>query len=225
MNVLRLVEIRGDVHAGGDGADVADGDMGRLLHHVAEGAGKLDLTRALHDADLHLQQVAACLGVCQAVDHAHQVLAVCQFVEHLAAAKHFGDHLGGDLQALDLAKGNSLGGLSANGGDLSFQVADARFSGVEIDQLIQCLVRPLHHAAGEPVALDLLGEQMVLGDGFLFLAGVGVELHDLHAVKQGKGNSLHIIGGGDENAIGKIQGDLQEMVAEEFVLLGVKDLQ
>ena len=75
------------------------------------------------------------------------------------------------------------------------------------------------------MALQLLGDQMVLGDGELFVLGVGCQLNDLHTVKKRTGNGIQRVGGGDEKAVRKIEGKLHEVVAEALVLLAVQHLQ
>ena len=75
-----------------------------------------------------------------------------------------------------------------------------------------------------PVRLDLLLDQMALGDLDLLVLGIAFEPDDLHAVEQ-RLRQVERIGGGDEHHVRKIVVDLQIMVLELVVLLRVKDLE
>ena len=49
-----------------------------------------------------------------------------------------------------------------------------------------------------------------------------MQLDNLHAVKQGAGDSIECVGCSNEQTVGKIKWKLYEVVAEGLVLLGVK---
>ena len=53
----------------------------------------------------------------------------------------------------------------------------------------------------QTVLLQLLGEQMILGDHQLLFIGIGAQFNDLHTVQQGSGHSVQGIGRGDEQNI------------------------
>ena len=75
------------------------------------------------------------------------------------------------------------------------------------------------------MALDLLGNQVALGDLHLFLVGVAGQLNDLHPVQQRPGDGVQGVGGGDKEHVGQVEGHLQEVVPEGGILLSVQYLQ
>ncbi len=117
------------------------------------------------------------------------------------------------------------GGLPADGGHLALQHPHARLPGVGGDHLPDGAVGHLQLGPLQAVALQLLGQQVALGDLKLLLVGIAGQLDDLHPVQQGPGDGLRGIGGGDEQHIGQVEGHLQEVVPEGGVLLSVQHLQ
>ena len=75
------------------------------------------------------------------------------------------------------------------------------------------------------MARELLGEQMTLGNVEFLGTGIGGKADDLHAVDEGKRDPVVIVRGGDKNAIRKIERQLEKMIAEIFVLLGIENLK
>ena len=117
------------------------------------------------------------------------------------------------------------GGLAADGGQLALQHADARLPGIGGDNFPHRPVGHLQLGVGQPVALELLGQQVVLGDLQFFLVGIAGQLDDLHPVQQGPGDGVQGVGRGDEQHIRQVEGHLQEVVPEGGVLLPVQHLQ
>ena len=76
-----------------------------------------------------------------------------------------------------------------------------------------------------PWRFSLLGQQVPLGDLQLLLIAVAGQLNDLHPVQQGPGDGVQGVGGGDEQHVGQIEGQLQEVVPEGGVLLPIQHLQ
>ena len=66
---------------------------------------------------------------------------------------------------------------------------------------------------------------MVTGDVELLLVGVARQLDDLHPVEQRAWDGARGVGGGDEEDVGQVERQLDEVVAEGAVLFGVQDLQ
>ena len=66
---------------------------------------------------------------------------------------------------------------------------------------------------------------MLAGNVVFFHAGVAGQLDDVHAVPQGAGDAAQVVGGGDEQHMAQIKGDVDEMIVEGAVLLGVQCLQ
>ena len=76
----------------------------------------------------------------------------------------------------------------------------------------------------QAVGLHLAAHQVALGDLKLLVLGVAREPHDLHAVLEGRRDVKRVCGG-DEHHVGQVVIDLQVMVVELVVLLGVKHLK
>ena len=79
----------------------------------------------------------------------------------------------------------------------------------------------LHQA----VALHLARDQVALGDLELLLLGVARELDHLHPVAQRRRDRVELVRGGDEEAARQVEGQVEVVVAEARVLLGVEHLE
>ena len=66
---------------------------------------------------------------------------------------------------------------------------------------------------------------MVGGDGDLLVLGVAVETDDLEAVEQRTRNRLDDVRGRNEQHLGKVELDLEVVIAERVVLGGIEDLE
>ena len=77
----------------------------------------------------------------------------------------------------------------------------------------------------QPRLLPLAREQVVLRDRDLLVLGVAVELHDLHAVEQRRGDGLQHVRGRQEEHVRQVEVELQIVIAERVVLRGVEDLE
>ena len=77
----------------------------------------------------------------------------------------------------------------------------------------------------QPVALDLARHQVALGDLELLLLGVAGELDDLHAVAQRPGIGSSVVRRADEEDLREVERQVEVVVAEASVLLGVEHLE
>ena len=91
MQVLRFIEIMIDAVLLPARADKADGGARRLLHHIAERSGQLQLTRAVHNGDFHLQQLSADRRPGKPVDQADFIMRRDQFGTEFARPKDRND--------------------------------------------------------------------------------------------------------------------------------------
>src|SRR5579875_3469050 len=67
--------------------------------------------------------------------------------------------------------------------------------------------------------------QVVEGDRELLVLGVAGDLDDLEPVQEGRGDAHRDVGGTDEEDPREVEGDVQVVVEEGVVLLGVEHLQ
>ena len=91
VDVDLAVEIPGQPQAVGLGAHVAQGRLGRLLHHLAQLAGDEELAPARHDHHFGLQEFAAELGPGQPGGEAHFVLLLGAAEAELGHPQVLGD--------------------------------------------------------------------------------------------------------------------------------------
>jgi hypothetical protein len=68
-----------------------------------------------------------------------------------------------------LAGGHAHGDLAADVGDLALQLANARLAGVLLDDPGDGLIGELDVIGGDPMGLELFGNQVALGDLQLLL--------------------------------------------------------
>ena len=78
---------------------------------------------------------------------------------------------------------------------------------------------------GEAGGFELLLDEILLGDLELFVLGVAVQAEDLHAVLQRAGDGVEDVGGGDEEDLREVVFDVEVVVLEAGVLLGVEDFE
>ncbi len=73
--------------------------------------------------------------------------------------------------------------------------------------------------------LELLDDEVALGDVELFLFGVAFDTDDFHPVEQWPGNGVKRIGRGHEKHVRQVVFDVEEMVVECTVLFRVEHLE
>ncbi len=71
----------------------------------------------------------------------------------------------------------------------------------------------------------LFGDQMPLGDLHFFLLRVTRQLNHLHPVQQRPGDGIQVVGCGNKEDIRQIKRQLNKMISERVILLGVEDFQ
>ena len=206
-------------------AGIGDGQLGALLHHVAQRTGDGDLAAAVVD-DLHLdgQGLAADAGPCQTVGDADGVGAVEELGLDHAGSQQLFEAGAGDGDILRLAGSNFPGALAQDAGDGALQIADAGLAGVAVDDAVEGALGE-GDLAGQAAGIQLLGDQMLPGDVVLFHPGVAGQLDDVHAVAQRAGDGAEVVGRGDEEHMAQIKRHIDEMVVEGAVLLGVEGFQ
>jgi hypothetical protein len=76
----------------------------------------------------------------------------------------------------------------------------------------------------DAVRLELLRQQVLLGDVHLLVLGVARQADHFHPVEERRGN-VEGVGGGDEHHVGEVVLDLDVVVDERVVLLGIEHFQ
>ncbi len=117
------------------------------------------------------------------------------------------------------------GYLAADIGNLALQVADARFACVAADDAHNGFVGKGQVLRPQPCRVPLLAHQEALGDFQLLWLRVARQAQALHAVLQRLGDRMGHVSGGDEEDLREVVLDVQVVVHEHVVLLGVEHFQ
>ena len=130
-----------------------------------------------------------------------------------------------DLNMLDaLVQQNALDRLATNLGDLALQTPHTRLAGVVADHSDQGRIFDGDLGLFQAVALDLLGNQMLLGNVELLIFGVTGEADHFHPVQQGT-RDVHGVGGSHEHDVRQVIIHFQIVIVEAVVLFRIKHFQ
>ena len=154
-----------------------------LFHHVSQVACGQNFARALHDADFHLQQLAAHAGPGQAVHQAHLGLQFQLLGMILHDAQQGFQIVAVDTDPLVLSTGDRHSRFPTKRCQLPFQLTHTGLLGVTHNQLPQGAIGNPELSAGQAMALHLPGQQVPAGNLQLLLIGVTGHLDDLHTVR------------------------------------------
>ncbi len=117
------------------------------------------------------------------------------------------------------------GDLADHRGNLALKISHARFAGVAVDDLINCILAEAHIRPLEPVLFDLLRDDEPLCNAPLLERCVAGHLDDLHAIAERMRDLVESVGGGYEEHLREIERELEVMIDEPGVLLRVEDLE
>ena len=168
-----------------------------------------------HAGGFHKDDFPAEFGPDQTGGHPHLIAGLRHFVGKFSGPEEFLHQLfvhgkGAGPLALDADAGQ----FAADHGNFPFQVAETRLPGVAADDLGNGGIGKLDPQVGQGVFPELPGDEKVLGDLDFFPLGVAGKIDDLQAVQEGRGQSLHHVGGGDEHDPGQVKGHIHVMVDE-----------
>ena len=97
---------------------------------------------------------------------------------------------------------------------------------VAVDQLRDRVVSERDvEVVNEAVLADLLRHEIALRDLDLVLFDVAGQLDDFHAIAQRLGNRVEHVGGRDEHHARQIEREIEVVIAERVVLLGIEHLE
>ena len=205
---------------------VGQGDLRRLLHHVAQLPGQGQPLRPVHHRRLHVEDVPAGAGHGQAGGNPGNGRAVGGLEEEARPAEPVADVRSVDAERQGgVASGDARRHLAQEPAELPLERAHPCLAGVVGHDGPQGVVGDDHLVLGQGGALELAPDQVVAGDGDLLVLGVPVEPDDLHPVEQGPGDGVDHVGSGQEQHLGEVELDLEVVVAEGVVLRRIEDLQ
>src|SRR3954454_21100589 len=207
--------------------DVGESRGGGLLHHVAELSRDLELALARKRRGLHEQHVAAHRGPRETGRDARLARAALHLLRRDARAPEQVAHrLRPDAP---LRAPPPLGvlarDLAAHRTDLPLQVAHSRLARVALDDCLERVARELDLRAAEAVALHLARHEVALRDLELLLLRVAGQLYELHAVEQRPRDRVEQVRGADEQDVREVERQVEVVVAEVLVLLGIEHLE
>ena len=111
-------------------------------------------------------------------------------------------------------------------GDLALEVADAGFARVVIDDLVDAPCPVMSSCSVvRPCSSSCFGTRCCARDRELLVARVAGDLEDLHAVAERRRDRVGDVRGGDEHHLREVERDLEVVVGERVVLLGVEHLE
>ena len=133
--------------------------------------------------------------------------------------------LGLDGGGVLLAQGNLLGGYAGNLGNLLLQTAHAALVGILIYYLLDACSADFQRLGVDSVLTQLLGQQELTGDFRLLLGQIAGDVYQLHTVQQGRLDGRQAVGRGDEHHVAQVVIQVQVVVVESGILLGIEGLQ
>ena len=197
----------------------------RLLHHIAQLTGQLQLTLAGCQRGLDEDDLAACRRPHQAGGDSGTVDAFGDIVEMAALAQRR-PHAPDVDRLADLLADRDVGhGTAHHRRDLALEIADACLARVLAHDEADRVVGHRHLVGSQSVGGELLGDEEAPRDVHLLGLGVAREVQHLHAVSQRGRDGVERVGGGDEHDLREIERHVEIVVAKVLVLLGVEDFE
>ena len=205
-------------------ADVGQRDLRRFLHHVTQLTGQLQARLTVDCPGLDVEHIAAQARHRQSGRHPRHRGTFGGFRREARTAK-----VANQIRLVDHDRfrvGIEFGGdLAQRLGQQPLVLPHTGFAGVVGGDLAQRRVGDRDLLGGQCRAVALPGQQVVAGDGHLVVLGVAVDLHQFHAVQQGRRDVLDHVGGRQEHHVGQVQILVQVVVAERVVLRRIQHLQ
>ena len=209
-------------------AHPGEGGGRRFLHHVAELPGQGQPGVSLHSGRLGEEEVSSHRRPGEPHGHPRHADPLHEFArERGGGAQQFADDLRSDLERSLLALGELADRLAADLRDGPLHVAepglprvfpdDQRERFAVEDRLVLLVV--------ETVVFELARNEVPGRDLDLLLLGVPLQVEDLHPVLERGRNRIHHVRGGDEQHVRQVEREVQVVVPEGVVLLGIEDLE
>mmetsp|Transcript_1290 Transcript_1290/g.2587 ORF Transcript_1290/g.2587 Transcript_1290/m.2587 type:complete len:244 (-) Transcript_1290:1420-2151(-) len=171
-----------------------------------------------------MQQVATYRGIGQTGDDTDGIGILRQTVAVLLHAEKFVEILGRYDDFLNLFAHDLGHGLPRQLADFPLEIPHPRLAGIGADHLVQSLRLQRELVSLQAVVLDLLRNQMTVGNLRLLVLGVAGQRNDLHPVKQ---RTRHVVGvrRGQEHHVRKVVFHLEVVIHEGRVLLRIQHLE
>ena len=167
------------------GLHVRQGDLCRLLHHVAELAGKSQSWFAVHDGRLDEENIPTGTGYRKTGGYTWDVGPIGRLVlpylwfTEVILHVFFCDR----DRVLGLVGGDFGSNLAGQLPEFSFEVSHPGLAGVTINDCGESVFAEFYLLRLQSGTAHLTGEQMVSGDFDLFVVGISVDTDHLGAIK------------------------------------------
>ena len=193
-----------------------------LLHHVSQVSSEGQFALSAHHARLNEKDVPASRRPRQPCDHTCDLVAFVALF-FVRGSQNVYQFFRRNLKCLCFTlHGHLHGSVADHFGDALVQSTHATFVGVLGTDFLQGLVRDLNLFFRDARFVDMLLDEVSLGDLDLFFHGVSCDLNDLHAVPQCGLNGGQGVGCGQEHDLRKVVVKLEVIVVKRAVLLRVQ---
>ncbi len=192
---------KGRVNAKGIGAafDVGERGLGAFFHHIAKLAGKEQFATSLDGIDFNGEHFAANGGPGKSKGHAGREFLFLFIIEKTRRPEVFGNFPCRDFKGAFPAFGYGPGQFAANRGQFPLQIAHTGLAGVFPGDLPDCFFVDFYGISFQASVLDGFRQEVLIRDLDFFLHGVAWQGNDLHAVAQGAGYALQVVGRADKH--------------------------
>ncbi len=221
------MEVAGQAELLRAGADVGHRRVGGFLHDLAEASGDQELALAGGHRDLRLEQVAADLGVGETGRDADPVLGLGLAEAVALDAQVLADELRIDAHRLEGLTGRDLlaRDLAGDRGQLALERAHAGLPREVPDDLEDRGLAEDEIAVLQTVVAAHLVDEMLGRDLELLRLDVAGDLDDLHAILERPRDLAENVRRADEHHAREVVVDVEIVVREGVVLLGIEDLE
>src|SRR5580658_1069459 len=224
VNVESAIEIAGETQLRGARTNVAHRGLRGFLHHVAEFAGERQAAFAFHQRGFGGEYGAADFGPGEAGGKADFVVLLEPIFAIFEDAEEVVGIGGADFDAHARAFGDDFARHFAGDVlDFAFEAANAGFVRVVPDYVEQAFIRELEIVFAETRGFARALDEETLGDFQLFCLGVAGQPQDFHAVLQRLRNGVQHVGGADEHDFREVVLDVEIVIGEPVIQLGVED--
>ncbi len=225
VDVRRLVKVIGKAERLRAAADVGEASLCGFLHDIAELPRQDHLPLALEHRRFRRQDIAADFRPGHTHGHADLRLFFRLRREELRLVKEFHKillrHADRRLGALD----DAASGFSADLPDLPREFAHSCLSRVGSNDLAQDTDTEADIFRLEAIFLTLASHQVLLSDGEFLILRIARERDDLHAIAQRPRDIPQVVGRDDPEHLGQVERQVEVMIDERLVLLGIQDLE
>ena len=209
----------------GVGLDPREREVDALAHHVAEAARDVHLPRPRHRQRLDEHHRASARGPREPRRDADRGVSGLRLVLVRRQVEEALDRVRGDEDPIDLPRRDPKRHLAAHAAEQTLQVSDAGLARVPVDHGAEARVVEGDQVVLQAVLPQHLRHQVRPRDVELLLARVARERDDLHSVAERPGDVVEDVSRRDEEHLRQVEREVEVVVDELRVLLGVEHLE